>query len=162
MHGTKGCSIIQYMALMLFVLQCSMLLLLQRCQICPLSCKPMCFVVQYCTQMVQLTRLHNIRNLHKTSLLFIDAYHQTESFFSAWLPQERIKPPVTHHDSLPTHLKAMSDYYMGLSLAFDICCCNFLSLFIILFLFFRTAFFQLTQTGHRNNNKKEIEQKSRV
>lgn len=93
MHGTKGCSVIQYMAPMPFVLQYSMLLLLQHCQICPLSCKPMCFCS---TQMVQLTRLHNIHNLHKTSLLLIDAYHQTASFCKHGCPQKESKLQACH------------------------------------------------------------------
>lgn len=119
MHGTQGCSIIQYMALMLLVLHYSVLLLLQHGQICPLSCKPMCFVGQYCTQMVQLTRLHN---LHKTSLLLIDVYDQTSFFFflsMATIRGNQTSSLVPHHDLiclLDFHILTIN---MGLSLAFD-------------------------------------------
>lgn len=91
-----SCSMRQCTALVLFVLQDSMLLL--HCQICPLCC--MCFVVQFCTQMAQLTRLHNILNLHKTSLLLIDAYKQTASFYSMTAPRGNQTSRLFTHDTV--------------------------------------------------------------
>lgn len=62
---------------------------------------PCVFVVQYCTQMVQQTRLHNISNLHKTLLFLIDIYNQNASFCSMAGPRRnQTSTLVTHHDTV--------------------------------------------------------------